>query len=100
MEKDTSVIPKGSYCYTYENDKIKICPYWKTIKDRPIQYNGWCDYLEAGDLELEKELTYTDVKTGEKTMGVDLPFPVSLLWDQCKMCHINDDIEEEDLDEN
>ena len=98
MEKDESLIPKGQYCYTYDEDgKYKPCPYWRRIEDRPEQYDGWCDFLEFGDLEHEQEMELTDMKTGEKTKGCDLPFPVSLLFDQCKECGINDDIDEEDL---
>lgn len=98
MEKDTSVIPKGSYCYTYsENGEYLPCPYHRFIEDRPNQYNGWCDYLEKGDLELEREMVLKDMDTGEETTGDELPFPVSLLWDQCKECRINDDIDEDEL---
>lgn len=98
MEKDESVIPKGPYCYTYDTDgKYCPCPYYDTVESAPEQYNGYCHYLEKGDLDLEQEMVLTDMKTGEKTKGCNLPFPVSLLWDQCKMCGINDDIDEEDL---
>ena len=98
MEKDTSVIPSGPYCYTYDTDgKYKPCPYWRRIEDRPEQYDGWCDFLELGDLENEEEMEFTDMETGEKKKGNELPFPCSLLWDACKECGINDDIDEEDL---
>ena len=97
MEKNESLIPKGPYCYTYdENGNFKPCPYWDTVGGAPDQYNGYCHFLEKGDLDLEKEMEYTDMDTGKKTMGNDLPFPVSLLFDQCKECHINDDVDEED----
>jgi len=91
-DKDTSVIPKGPYCYTYdENNEYKPCPYHRIIEDRPGQYNGWCDYLEMGDLEHEKEMTLINEETGEEIQGDELPFPVSLLWDGCKECGINDE---------
>lgn len=90
--KDTSVIPNGPYCYIYdENHKYKPCPYHRFLNDRPSQYNGWCDFLEKGDLELMKENVYTNEDTGEKINGDELPFPTSLLWDQCKECGINDE---------
>lgn len=93
-EKDTSVIPKGRYCYTYdENGEYKLCPYYETREDLPEQYNGYCAYLEKGDVELGSKMILTDEKTGEKFTGDDLPFPVSLLWDQCKECDINKDDE-------
>ena len=97
MEKDESVIPKGPYCYTLVGKgNFQICPYWRKIKDRSEQYDGWCDFLEYGDLEHEKEMILKDMKTGEESKGDELPFPVSLLFDQCKECHINDDYDEED----
>ncbi|MFA5154545.1 MAG: hypothetical protein WC554_18520 [Clostridia bacterium] len=96
-EKDTSVIPKGPYCYTYdEAGEYKLCPYWDTIKGVSKQYNGYCSYLEKGDMDLEQEMELTDMKTGEKIKGDKLPFPVSLLWDQCKECGINKEDEYED----
>lgn len=78
--KDTSIIPDGLYCYTISNAKkigysIKPCPYFDRIKDAPAQENGYCHYLEEGDLDL----------------------PGGLLFDSCKECGINDDITEEDL---
>ena len=82
---DTSVIPYGFYCY---NVKGK-CPYWSIKEDRPEQYNGWCDYLRKGDLELEREMVLRDMDGANEAFGNQLPFPVSLLWDQCKECNVN-----------
>ena len=95
MSKDTKCIPKGMYCYTYINNKYVKCPYWRQIKDRPEQYDGWCDYLEEGDLELMKGTEATNCKTGEIVKVEDLPFPTSLLWDMCKECGINEPTDEE-----
>ena len=89
-DKDESVIPKGCYCYSADY----VCPYWKIKKDRPEQYNGWCDFLKKGDLELAKDMLLEDVRTGEVIKGDELPIPVSLLWDQCKECGINEDEED------
>jgi hypothetical protein len=75
-------IPEGQYCY----DEKGRCPYWSKKSLRAEQYNGWCNLLNKGDLEIAKETMYTDLKTGEETSGYDLGFPVSLLWDQCKEC--------------
>lgn len=88
-EKGTSVIPKGCYCY----DENGTCPYWDKIEGAPKQYNGYCWYLEQGDMEILAEDDFTEQNTGEVRKGKDLPFPVSLLWDQCKECGINDDDE-------
>ena len=56
MKKDKKLIPKGLYCYTYIKGKKIVCPYWSIIKERPKQFNGYCSYLETGDLELSKKL--------------------------------------------
>ena len=93
MNKDTSVIPQGCYCYTLldapskENGfkfKVKNCPYWSLNPDKPNQMNGYCSFLERGDWDVE--------------IPADIPenFPLSalsLLWDKCKECNINDDEE-------
>jgi len=92
-EKGDSVIPSGSYCY----DENGICPYWDRDSDRPHQYDGYCWYVERGDLDLQKDMEFTNEDTGETVKGEDMPIPVSLLWDQCKECGVNDDDEDVDL---
>lgn len=99
IAKDTSVIPKGSYCYRHtgkmitadkvfsegkwidsaphEIPEIQMCPYWSLREDKPHMENGHCGYLESGDWESDG---------------------FSLLWDQVKECGVND--EEEDDEEN
>lgn len=78
QEKDESLIPKGCYCYTRPDssniDKIELCPYWDKDQDRESQGSGYCHFLKQGDWDFEW---------------------LGLLWDQCKECGINDDIEEE-----
>jgi len=64
-------IPKGICCY----DKNK-CPFWSMDLSRPSQENGYCYLIGRGDWEIGA---------------------TSLLWDQCKECGINDDLDEEDL---
>jgi len=76
MEKDISVIPFGQYCYTDltpdgPNLKIKLCPYWSLNKEREYQENGYCSYLEVGDWQEEAGF--------------------GLLWDQVKLCNINEE---------
>ena len=83
--KDESVIPFGCYCYNAKG----VCPYLGIKEDRPEQYNGCCEFLNKWDLELEKEKIYKD-ELGLEVFGNELPFPNSLLWDQCKECGIND----------
>lgn len=60
---DETVIPKGYYCYQYDNknDTVNICPYFKTLSDggaacKFMAYYGNDDHI---------------------------------LGDQCKMCKIN-----------
>lgn len=98
-------IPKGMYCYKvvhmfpknhryyWRATKHVLCPYWRKIEDRPDQENGWCDYLGKGDTELIKTKTsiisyvaphFTDLKVGDEIEGI------SLLWDKCKECGINE----------
>jgi len=89
-------IPKGQYCYSGSRGTGR-CPYWRRIKDRPSQADGWCDYLGKGDVEIAAETLWTvehvgkdvveGVKVGDKISGTDLPGS-SLLWDQCKECGI------------
>ena len=60
----------------------------------PSQYSGYCHFLKIGDLDIAKETTFKNLKTGEVSMGNEMPFPVGLLWDQCKECDVN--VEDED----
>lgn len=66
-------IPPGIYCYGADGE----CPFWDWDDKRDPQGNGYCHYLDADDLELCAEGDH-----------------ISLLWDQCKECGIND-IDEE-----
>ena len=85
-EQGESAIPKGCYCYSSIN-----CPYWDKFTDfLPEQYSGFCWFLMKGDWQIETEMTLTS-QDGKECKGNELPFPVSLLWDQCKKCDINDD---------
>ena len=78
---DHPEIPTGVYCYTYVKnsatgeDEFKVCPYWSKNHDKPSQENGYCSFLKKGDWEMR----------------------CSLLWDQCKECNINMDIDPADL---
>lgn len=81
-KRDTSVIPKGTYCYTRDGKGgTTSCPY---LFSRPSmlldpahgeQESGYCAFLQKGDW-MDKDGTM-------------------LLWDACKECGINDDLEEE-----
>lgn len=75
--KDESLIPEGMYCH--RETRNDACPYWDYNPYKHEQDNGYCSYLAEGDWEYKG---------------------LSLLWDQCKECGINDNIDEEDLNEN
>lgn len=94
--KDTSVIPKGDYCYTFTKGKnqygipnSKYCPYMSEK-----EYGGvsviYCKYLEWGDVgnisddEYNKLLAYFG---DEDKLHEELP--LDLLWDSCKCCGEN-----------
>ena len=61
----SDLIPSGTYCYSEKGR----CPFWRILKTRPHQENGYCLYLHQGD--------FSD--------------GLGLLWDQCKECGVNDD---------
>ena len=76
IKQDTSVIPKGCYCYSRGEDGEYIpCPYWSLNKHERYQDNGHCSYLGVGDWES--------------------PYG-GLLHDAVKECGINDDFEDDD----
>ena len=71
-------IPNGIYCYVPSSDNKTIgylCPFWDRKEGRPHMENGYCHYLQVGD-DLNGEY-------------------LTLLWDMCKECGINDECEEE-----
>ncbi len=85
--KDTSIIPEGPYCYiglSYEKGVLhtKVCPYFDHIEKGGSQSDGYCHFLEEGDSHLD---------------GSDNMEGCGLLWDQCKCCGINDEINESDI---
>ena len=84
-EKGTSIIPTGCYCYG-----ATTCPYWDFDSERNLQKQGYCWFLEDGDWITNETAVLKNLKTGEMENAKDLPFPVGLLWDQCKECGIND----------
>ena len=102
MNKDTSVIPKGFYCYDY--DKKEYCPYHGIDENLPEQENGTCSFLETNDWEINggdsvKDITALDGRKVDADFGIDektglqAHFPMSLLWDSCKECGENMDDE-------
>ena len=101
--KDTSVIPKGDYCYTWievpsvENNfvgKTKVCPYAE-VKDINGVHVPWCNYLELGgfpgngkwagweDHNKADEVLIEHFGSKEK---MEEKLPLFLLFDSCKEC--------------
>lgn len=80
MSLDTSVIPKGMFCYTSLGDfidgeiPVKLCSFWSRDKTKPEQESGYCELLKKGDW----------MENG-----------TWLLWDQVKACDINAEWEDE-----
>lgn len=103
MEKDESKIPAGLYCYTYENNEFKICPYWDKVEGGEEQADGYCHFMEKSDIDLGREamqssdVIISDVN-GKEVNKEDVPdfIFLGLLWDQVKECGINDTWDEED----
>ena len=101
--KDTSIIPKGPYCYSraegvnkYGIPNAKYCPYM-TSKD----YNGvtcpYCSYLEKGGLDnivTDGDFAKLIEHFGSEEKVFD-GLPLTLLFDSCKECGENEDCEVE-----
>jgi len=64
-------IPTGIYCY----DGRGKCPYWGLDAQKPKHANGTCGFLHVAD---DAEEDY-------------------LLWDQVKLCGINDELEDDEM---
>ena len=108
MNKDTSIIPKGDYCYVFTGnrgtDKDGLpsmetcnCPY-STVKEYGGVLQPYCRFVEKGSLhkdtteeEYEKLLKYFG---SEEEMDEELS--LFLLWDGIKECGANLYTEEEE----
>ena len=91
-----NVIPHGLYCYSGSRGWGR-CPFWSMDRNRPNQYNGYCSFLGKGDwnLGMDDVIEHFQPSTGErwKLLKRDVPIPINLLWDSCKECGINDEME-------
>ena len=106
MLKDTSVIPKGDYCYSWietpseQNNwrgKVKLCPYYKpkTIDNIDLP---WCDFLDLGGIPASGKWRGWDNDGVDKVLSEhfgseekrDAKLCLDLLFDQCKECGINE----------
>jgi hypothetical protein len=100
--KDTTIIPKGDYCYKFDGRRgvdektglpwmgTKNCPYMTSKEFNGVTVH-WCDFLECGDVgnycsdeDYKKLLEHFG---SEKKLQEVLP--LLLLWDGCKECGEN-----------
>lgn len=79
LEDPEAWIPRGIFCYAYNFDSSDpeemtgyLCPFWDLREDKPEYENGYCHYLKRGDWEVDH---------------------YSLLYDECKECSVNYDVE-------
>jgi len=92
---DVSVIPVGLYCYSIIDGKQVNCPYYgKDEKNPGNQEDGFCKFLDKSDWDLNDE---TGLVQGWTRKGHPVPpmtaheLKLSLLWDMCKECGVNND---------
>ena len=104
MEKDKSVIPKGLYCYSIINGERIYCPYHNRLTKEEgglYQEDGYCKFLERSDWDINEE---EGMLEGWRNDGTPVPpisaheIKMSLLWDECKECGINDELDEQDCE--
>lgn len=90
--KDTSVIPRGLYCYKTIDGKQINCPYWSRLtQDSWYQEDGYCAFLEQSDWDINEEIGMLEgnQRSGKAVISISAhEIKMSLLWDQCKMCDI------------
>lgn len=94
--KPTSIIPEGDYCYRItriEFGKIftNNCPYsqHKIIAEVYIPYCAYLDKMgipNCDDEDFEKLVAFYGTRD-----KVHEAMPLSLLWDSCKECGINEE---------
>jgi len=104
--KDTSVIPKGDYCYTWKevpsesnNYRVTVnrCPYYDVKNVNGVEF-PWCNYLELGgtpgdgnwagweDSDKADDILNKHFGSTEET---EKHLPLFLLFDGCKECGEN-----------
>ena len=108
MSKDTSIIPKGDYCYTWKEvpsesnnyrGKVSQCPYYDVKNVDGVEF-PWCNYLELGGIpSADKWLGWGDGETAEKVLiehfgskeTMEEKLSLFLLFDSCKECGVNNE---------
>lgn len=97
MPNDTSIIPKGSYCYTIDRvdmkeSKIytKNCPYYNYTVINTVLVPT-CEYLELMGVPDCDDETYKKLLDFYGNYDkLHEAMPLSLLWDSCKECGVNE----------
>ena len=104
--KDTSVIPKGDYCYTWKEvpsesnnyrGTVNQCPYYD-VKNVNGVHGPWCNYLELGGYpssgkwagweDIDKATDILNKHFGSE-QEADKNLCLFLLFDGCKECGEN-----------
>ena len=104
--KDTSVIPKGDYCYTWKEvpsesnnyrGTVNQCPYYD-VKNVNGVHVPWCNYLELGGYpssgkwagweDIDKATDILNKHFGSE-QEADKNLCLFLLFDGCKECGEN-----------
>jgi hypothetical protein len=90
-------IPKGSYCYTFIDDKHYYCPFSSYIEDEGVII-PYCTFLNKGGIDnstTDEEFDILEKKYGSIDKVWE-KYPLDLLWDSVKECGENygDDLDE------
>jgi len=103
-KKNTTIIPKGPYCYgkliESQNEypfarRYELCPY-QTIKKIAGVSVWWCKYLDRGGLPdnlNDKDFDKLVAHFGGRNETFDA-LPLTLLFDSVKECGVNEEYEE------
>lgn len=110
MNKDTSIIPKGDYCYTWievpsesnnYRGKAKQCPYYEVREVNGVEF-PWCNYLELGGIpSAHRWKGWDDFVNSVQVLvnhfgsydQMEEKMSLGLLFDSCKECGVNNDEE-------
>jgi len=101
MKSIISLIPNGIYCYSTNRGKGR-CPYHEIVeyqpKNVPEEYKPF--YYRAGLNDEDINSLKVAVRGRCNLLQIEDEFPqdLSLLWDQCKLCGINDGWDDENHD--
>jgi hypothetical protein len=87
MTKDTSIIPKGDYCYTWKEvpsesnnyrGKVNQCPYYDVKNVNGVEF-PWCNYLELGGTPGDGTIIPTQTKFLKNTLEAKNKWKINCL---------------------